>query len=1246
MSAPHRLLTTVAAVAMTALGAMPGLALADRTNIGASPPDLTTSVAPNIAVTFDDSGSMQSFFMGDNRPFDNKAWTRTIDKTARYVDPWVCAGVIDPRITSASDPRSQAMNGVYYNPNIKYTPPVGYDGVVYPDADATLASVWMNGIDVNRRVNAQTPGTPVVRNNQDSQDNASDGRRAILSGQKTLLGDARWDCTPDATNPFDGNVTDPNGLKPNGGPYYYRLKSDAGAVKSDNTLDLARLYDANNWEAVAVPKTDYQNFANWFAYYRTRNMMTRTTLTQAFSKIGNSVRIAWQNMASSTGVATRFGATAVFSNIGAAGSDIRRNFFDWITQVVGGNATPARGATIRAAKVFAASLSKDENDPYWNGLTGSDSKDLTCRRNFHMLVTDGYWNESPDPTLPAGMTTTANITQTTQTMPDGKDYDPGATYAKRYSNVAGSAYASSMANIAWYYWATDLQPSLDNGLKPYFSDITGATDTTKPGDTPTVYWNHVNDPATWQHVSQFFVTLGVAGTLDFPDDLKALVDGTKQWPRPANNSPQGIDDTWHAAVDSRGGFFSASDPATLVNSLVNIINSVISTSGSAVSAALSSGVISTDSVAYVPSFSSADWTGKLIAYGVLSSGAQGAQLWDAGKLLTDRTAARTIVTSAGPGEAKGVEFLYTNMTTAQQAIWNISDPVAATSDGNGEKRVNWVRGSRVDEGTLLRTRASLLGPIINAQPVYVSYPASGYRDYFPPNGTTTAPETAAYQADPNKSYSKYVANNIDRQPVLYVAANDGMVHAFDARLAGKAGATPGSELWAYVPDAAYGKLWYFSRKDNFAYKPTVDATPIFRDVYFSRARPNSSVGWHTILVGGLRYGGRGIYAIDITDPSTNTVSAVSKNVLWEFNAGSTGGANLGYTFGQPNVGRLANGKWVVLVPGGYFPTDSLDPAYAATAATNAYSSLFVLDAQTGEVLKEFQTPTTYNGKAVNSFGLASPVLGDYDNDQVDDVAFAGDLAGNVWRFDLRDISKGTVDLLYQPTVGSPAGTLANDQPITVMPRLFPDPNTPYFDVVFGTGKFLGDDDRTTTGAKTQTVYGIRDTGLGNTAGLPRTRSVLVKQTMVEDASQNRGLTSLGVDSSKGGWYFDLDVVAGERVVVTPTALFNTNRAIITTLIPTSPDPCNPGRAGALLVIDAATGGAGGGVGGTGSFGAGYTIAGARVDNPPATGNLPAATLIGGGTTLVPGVTLKGKTDAFSIGSPIWRRRSWRILNDQ
>lgn len=1256
MSASHRLLTLATAMALTSLGGFSGQAAATATNLSTTPPDLTTSVAPNIAVTFDDSGSMQSYYMGDNRPFDQKAWTTS---------PWFCAGVIDPRVTDTKNNASKPMNGVYYNPNIKYTTAVKADGTPMKQADATLNAVWLNGIDINRTDNAVAPAAATVLGNRNSNANYSDSRVSKLTGSTvkyngdgSIKSDDRWGCSASAVNPFA-----------TGGPYYYRLKAGTDITKTDGTgaVDPAKLYVASNWEAVSVPASDYQNFANWFAYYRTRNMMTRTALSQAFSKIGNSVRIAWQNMANANGDPTKgdydvkFGSTAVLQDIGDLNSTVRANFYKWMLQVVGGNSTPSRGAVIRASEIFRQPLTKDVNDPYWNGATAaSDSADLVCRKNFSMLVTDGYWNDDvvknvvQDPALPGAaandapaMTASTNISQVAQVLPDARSYSPGNSFSKIYGNVSGAVYASSMANIAWYYWATDLQPHLNNGVKPYWKDLTSATtvDLTNPGKNDDVYWNPVNDPATWQHVSQFFVTLGVAGTLDYPGDYAALLAGTKAWPRPVNNAPEGVDDTWHAAVNSRGGFFNASDPSTLVNSLVNIINSVIATSSSAVSPALSDGVLGPNALTYVPNFSSVDWSGTLTEYPLTATGGRGTADWEAAALLKGRTD-RAIVTSAGPGEGNGVEFLYTNLTTSQKQIMDSSDGSggATPKDSKGTNRVDWIRGSTTDEGSLLRTRSQLLGAVINAQPVYVAYPSSGYRDYFPPNGTVVAPETAAYSGstpDPSKTYSAFVAANLNRMPTLYVAANDGMLHAFDAQSKAKS-TTAGRELWSYVPDAVYRKLWFFSQKDNFQYRPTVDSTPIYRDVYFSQSGTKSAVGWHTILVGGLRYGGRGIYALDITSSGVTTAAAASKKVLWEFNGNSvdgTGtnvGANLGYTFGQPNVGRLSNGKWVVLVPAGYFPTDSNDPEYSAPAAKNKFSSLFVLDAQTGAVIKEFQTPAS-----VNSYGLSSPVLGDYDNDQVDDVAFAGDLVGNLWRFNLKDLT--TVDLLFKPATETA-------QPITVMPRLFPDPTSQNFIVVFGTGKFIGDDDRTTSGAVTQSVYGIRDLGQTNKTGLPWTKDSLVQQLLDQTSTGVRGLTTnpAPAPSKPGGWYFDLNVSAGEKVVVTPTALFNTNSAIITTLIPTTPDPCNPGRAGAIMVVDAATGGAGGGVAG-GAYGADspYKVAGSRVDNPPATGGLPAATGLGGGSVIVPGVTVTGSGGAaFSVGSPIWRRRSWRTLNDQ
>jgi type IV pilus assembly protein PilY1 len=1284
MKTLYRSAPLVAALALTVLGGLPQANAAStpppsyRTPLGTTPPDLTTSVAPNIAITFDDSGSMQNFYMGDTRPFDGGKWTTTVtagdgSTSERYIAPWVCAGVIDER-APAGDPKAQAMNGVYYNPKTTYLPPSYADGTTFPDAGSAnsdgsynISYVWLNGIDVNRPNNNVTKLADVaVLSDRNSSGGYMDNRVSKLDGIVTykkngnINSDNRWDCTSQVTSPLNGNDGDANGVVQAGGPYYWRLKASVKIDNGDGTVNTARLYNEDNWEYVAVPASQYKNFANWFAYYRTRNMMTRTALSRAFAKIGNSVRIAWQNMMNqrdatdATDLSVRFGSTAQLLDIGDLSSSVRASFYDWMFQVVGGNSTPARAATIRAGNIFRAPLTKDANDPYWNGLTAkADSADLTCRKNFHMLVTDGYWNEG-DPTAPAATTnpttpglTDSNTAQASQTLPDAKSYDPAASVSKIYGNVAGSVYKTSMANISWFFWATDLQPGLANNVKPYWQDVTSATPITDndPSKNPDVYWNSVNDPATWQHVAQFFVTLGVAGTLNYPGDYTALKNGTKAWPRPANNSGPAVDDTWHGAINSRGGFFNASDPNTLVTSLVAIINSVVATSSSAVSSALNTGVLSTDSQIYVPEFTSVDWSGKLTAYGVTSTGSQGSLLWEAGNTLTNRKTARVIVTSKGPGAGKGVDFQYANLTSDQKAILDASDPdnVSNSPDNNGSKRVDWIRGSRTDEGGLLRTRSSLLGAIVNGQPLYVSYPSSGYRDYFPPSYDSsgkaiTAPETAAYASDIKKSYSQFVADNLKRAPTLYVPANDGMLHVIDVTTA----TDLGPERWAYIPDAVYRNLWFYSKKDKPAYYPTVDATPISRDVFFGGA-------WHTILVGGLRYGGRGVYALDITKADSVTAAGAAAKVLWEFNSGLSAAANLGYTFGQPNVGRLSNGKWVVLVPAGYFPNDSTDPAYNAAAVKNGYSSLFVLDAADGSVLAEYKTPTTVNSATVASWGLASPVLGDYDNDQVDDVAFAGDLAGNLWRFDLSDLTKKTVDLIYQPAAS--ATPLNPDQPITVMPRLFPDPTSQGFIVVFGTGKFLGPDDRTTTGAKTQSVYGVRDPGKGITTNLPWTRANLVQQQITEDGTGLRGITQNPAPTTalKGGWYFDLNIsgVLGEKVVVTPTALFNTNRAIITSLIPTTADPCDPGRAGAVMVVDAATGGAAVGFNGTGSFGnAKYVTAGTRVKNPPATGTLPAATMIGGGQVLVPGVTATGSGATFSVGAPIWRRRSWRILNDQ
>ncbi|MBT2119102.1 PilC/PilY family type IV pilus protein [Dyella sp. LX-1] len=1346
-----------------------------------TPPNLTQGVAPNIAVTFDDSGSMASNYMGDNRPFDNDTWS----------GPWRCAGVIDPRVTSATNILSHAMNGVYYNPNVLYLPPIKADGTSFPNADAGLTRVALDGISVNRPRNQITlAGTGTYRNNPngttdptgatdltgiwasistktgsscaanadpgscvcvDKKSNGSCGTTKN-SWQWTVTTqnagtDNRWKCGY-GTSPMDYTKNGPDGAAyPNGGPYYYRYKSSAPTIAVDiygnpTNAGIGNLYNASNWEAVAVRSqnvtiggvtvNEWQNFANWYAYYRTRNLMTRSALSRVFGKLGaanstggygSTFRVAWQNLYTSD--TFQLQDSTIISNLMDANSPAcvassvdpstiglqtgtvktppncyRSAFFNWIFEVPATNATPLRASTIRAGQFFQRGSNNtgatgDLHDPYWDppAKSGADGLELTCRQNFHMVVTDGYWNED-DPGLPTPFTDS----QTSQTLPDGTSYSTASAQSRVFWDVQGDKYTSSLANIAFNYWATNLRPDLydpANGklVPPYMPDkTTGVTGGTAALEQ---YFNPKNDPANWPHLVQYMVTLGIAGELNFSNDADCVVTtandlcalrkgtvnstGAAGWTTPANNSPPGIDDTWHAAINSRGAYFSAGNPQNLVDQLSAILTNISARTIPANTGAVNSAVLVPGALGFNTGYSSADWSGTFQAVSIATNGATSTVVWDAGAILDDATktvpANRNILTAKEGSDGSfsaGVAFkTFASLDSAGQTLLSGTPATIDATNDTGQTRLDYLRGDRTKENTTFRPRNHLLGAIIGSQAVYVSYPSSGYRNTWP----TGSPEQAAVAGDAADcatqtpltchTYEAFVQNNVSRKPVVYVGANDGMLHAFDAsQITDSSGnvvpATgAGKELFAYVPRAAYPNLGNLTVKDGFKFMPTADGIPVTRDVYFGAATTTpvtTSAGWHTLLVSGLRLGGRGVYALDITDP---TAMAAGK-VLWEFNAdaptqtawadgsiSNPGGnpANLGYTYGQPNIGRLNNGKWVVLVPGGYFPDCTKAPFTGANcsspaAASNTYSSLFVLDAQTGKLIRELKTPDASHSGAA-SHGLSSPVLGDYNDDQIDDVAFAGDLDGNLWRYDLSssDPNNWAVTLAFQPAT-------AGAQPITSMPRLFADPATNKFIVVFGTGKYLGVGDNTSGSATTQSVYGIRDNGT------TVTRSQLVAQTLSEATADDgktiaRGLTDNPVASTKGGWYFDLGPStssAGERVVVTPGALFDTGRAVIQTLIPGTNDPCNASIQGALMVVNAATGGANGGLsapGVSGWSGTGKYVVGGRVNDPRTTGTVPLVTTVGGGSVLVPGLKLTGSNNVLNINDAVWRRRSWR-----
>jgi type IV pilus assembly protein PilY1 len=378
--------------------------------------------------------------------------------------------------------------------------------------------------------------------------------------------------------------------------------------------------------------------------------------------------------------------------------------------------------------------------------------------------------------------------------------------------------------------------------------------------------------------------------------------------------------------------------------------------------------------------------------------------------------------------------------------------------------------------------------------------------------------------------------------------------------------------------------------------------------------------------------------------------------LWEFNNKSAGGANLGYTYGSPHIARLHNGKWAVMVPSGYYPKGPTTDAYddpANTEAAASKTSLLIIDLQTGDLITELKTSTAPQASGVTTYGLSTPDFYDLGGDQVDDIGVAGDLAGNVWRFDLTstDPASWAVDLLFKtyPSAATNGATgtctAAGQCPVSVMPVGMRNPAARGIVWIFGTGKFLGKDDRNNA-IPAQSFYGIYDYGL-HSSNYPILPSKLNVQRMTEDTAvpPNRFVSKAAVTTvvNPQGWTLPLNIAAeqGERNVVAPFPLDSNNTVILPTLIPTSDDPCTPGRRGALIVLDAASGG-GIAIGpSAGSPPGGYVTAG-KVDTSgaiPVSGDLSPWQAVGGGTIGIAGIPGLTFSDNF------WYRAAWRELLD-
>ncbi|MBW7923195.1 MAG: fimbrial assembly protein [Burkholderiaceae bacterium] len=619
-----------------------------------------------------------------------------------------------------------------------------------------------------------------------------------------------------------------------------------------------------------------------------------------------------------------------------------------------------------------------------------------------------------------------------------------------------------------------------------------------------------------------------------------IPDKTEEWDvRDANGLPvpDGIPDN----------YFFVANPLALESALDRAFIAILATS-SASSVATNSTSLNTGSKVYQARFNSNDWSGQLLSYPIDFNGnISPTPDWDSGQRInTQAPASRQILTwNTDPMAASaGVPFSWASLSAAQQTALDTNS--AKANDGKGAARLAWMRGDATDEGTsagkFRRRPVSKLGDIVNSNPQYVGAPSAGYWQ---------------------NNYAQFRQNHISREPVIYVGANDGMLHAFRAN-----GADAGKELFAYMPSSVYGKISHLTDQ-AYSHRYYVDGTPAVGDAIVNG-------GWSTVLVGGLGAGGQGLFALDVTDPTAVDEASASSKVLWEFTEADD--PDLGYTFGQPQIVQMANGKWAVIVSNGYNNHNGdLDDTHQSATGRAALFILFLDRApgsRTWTLGTHYVKLVTSAGSTAQPNGLANPFPADVDADGKVDYVYAGDLQGNLWKFDVSSTSPGSWTVanggspLFQAK--DPGGTA---QPITASVEVMRHPLGGYL-VLFGTGSYVEPADPSPPYQR-QSFYGIWDKGAA-VAG----RASLEQQTVLAERVVGSSVVRVTSDNlvdwgTKRGWYLDFPQAGtplaetGERVVYPPQIRFG--RVVFPTLIP-STSPCDKGGTSWLMELDAVSGG--------------------------------------------------------------------------
>lgn len=954
------------------------------------------------------------------------------------------------------------------------------------------------------------------------------------------------------------------------------------------------------------------NFANWYAYYKTRMQMTKSAVGLAFAPVSGNFRIGLSRMSSSGGGGAIELKPADFA------ATARQTWYSTFYATSTSGSTPTRPALDNVGRMYA-------NLTPYAYTAGNEVVQYPCQQNFILLTTDGYWNQ--------GYTGTA-------VNNDNAESAARFCTAGRACVDTRAQTAPSLADIALYWYnggsntgTTSLRPSIDDITKPGLVSA-------GPGEN------------THLHVTTFTMGLGIDGVMNYEDDYDTapnvggdfynlLTQATigcpwnggnaYVWPDPqvtvtstSVSVQERVDDLWHSAINGHGKYFSASDPLSVQDGLRKAIATISVRVGAASAAATSTPNISQqDNDIFADIFTTGKWYGELsdkkidITTGVVGSDAVWSTTNRLGLTVAASTDTRTIkMLDTATNSLKN--FTYASMSSAEKAWFDnkcsllpqcalLSTADKAIVNG-GANIVDWLRGQqqyandRVLRAYSMTTPTAgtpipiVLGDIVSSKPAFLRGPARSYSI---------------------TGYSQFKSDNAGRAPTVFTAANDGMLHAFSA--------ATGDELWAYVPRITMQKLYRQVSTDySINHQFTTDGSPELGDVLIGNV-------WKTVLVAGLNGGGRGYYALDVTDPA-NPVA------LWELCADSAlcskNDADIGLTFAAPQFG-LWQGHWVVYLTSGY---NNVSGVEGVAAGTTGLGYLYIVDISNGTVLKKVSTG---NGSVATPSGFAkiTSISSNPFTDPATTYIYGGDNQGQMFRFDLTSSTPGAVSVIKMGDAGT-------GQPVTARPEVTQCLETDVVAgvstthaqrvVLFGTGRLLDVSD--TTDTTTQSLYMLKDSG---TPIADIRSAAMVKQTLsLKGASSNINtytITAAAVDlSTKDGWYVDWSLNPGERMTLDPQVVGGGINVVTTT--PTSSSACSVGGSSNVYQLNVCTG----------SYVASDQIAGSTLSNSSAAVGFIIVRLPSGSIKMIT-TTAKGDTITSNVTPPFSqspRKVGWRTVNGE